>query len=98
MSVPQIRVALAGCDRRDAALALQNLDTVHAAVAPLLVGEKGGSAFDRCASALKAIIRPLTPAEKKKNSLFSKLLALVAETPRPAVPPSLPKPETDHGK
>lgn len=55
MSLPQIRAALAACDRRDAAVALQTLECVHAAAAPL-AHKDGQSVFKRVADRLRSLI------------------------------------------
>jgi hypothetical protein len=70
LSIPQIRVALDACDRRDAALAIQNLETTHAAVAPLMVSKGGASVFEKCGDYLRGIISP-----KRKVSPFKRLMA-----------------------
>jgi hypothetical protein len=73
MHLAQIRVALDACDRRDAALALQALETTHAAVAPLLVGREGSSLLQRCSAALRRVIRPGSsgPADSPVKKLFA---------------------------
>lgn len=48
LSIPQIREGLAACDRRDANIALQQLDTIYSAVAPIAVGDKGMPAYKQC--------------------------------------------------
>lgn len=58
LSLPQIRLVLAGCDRRDAALALKHMDAVHAANAPIHCGSEGTKVFKATADWLRSIIRP----------------------------------------
>lgn len=55
MALPQIEAALLACERRDADLALQFLEAVHAANAPLQCGKKGSSFMESVVSRLKRI-------------------------------------------
>jgi hypothetical protein len=75
MSLPQIQAALRACDRRDAMLALQHLETTHAGNAPLLVGKEGRTAFEKCAGYLRNIISPKS-ASATASTAFKKLFAL----------------------
>jgi hypothetical protein len=75
MSLPQIQAALRACDRRDAMLALQHLETTHAGNAPLLVGKEGRTAFEKCAGYLRNIIAPKS-AKSTASTVFKKLFAL----------------------
>lgn len=73
MSYPQIRCALAACDRRDSSFALQQIETIHAAVAPLAAGEKGMSAYEKCVDFLMRPFRggqAKPDTEKRKDTLF----------------------------
>jgi len=58
LPLPVIQLGINACNRRDAALALQNLDCTHSAVAPLMVGKEGQDAYNRCFRALSLIVSP----------------------------------------
>jgi hypothetical protein len=72
LSLPQLREAVAACDRRDAALAMQALDTAHAANAPFHAGREGVTMYDKTVAFLRSVI-DRTPVEK--NSVFKQLKA-----------------------
>lgn len=62
---------MAACNRRDAALALQQIDVIHAAVAPLAAGDKGMPAYDRCVNWLMRLFRKQTVAPTSQHSDFA---------------------------
>lgn len=72
MAVPQIRLALIACDKRDAAFALQSLEVAHAAAAPIHCGKEGRPIFEKCVNYLRAIILPSSKPVARENA-FKKL-------------------------
>jgi hypothetical protein len=68
MPLAVIWTCLDACDRRDAGMALNNLDTTHAAVAPLMIGEEGKKIYDASHSFFSRIYRPV-----KIKGLLSRL-------------------------
>jgi len=69
-----IRLGLVACDRRDASIAMHQLDCVHAAIAPIMVGEDGMSAYNKCFKRLSEIIRPSKIEGRKKDGLFKRMI------------------------
>lgn len=96
MALPQIQAALAACDRRDAALALQTLHVTHAANAPLLVGKDGSNVLQKCVSYLKRMIAPQSreTSKSEEGSVFKMLLsrAYATKAKADAQKASAPKP------
>lgn len=87
MSIAQIRCCLAACDRRDATLSIMQIDAIHAAMAPLLVGENGQPFHQRIIARLRGYLRPFgapkvgKTAEEKKHSWFGVLKSNATKTP-----------------
>jgi hypothetical protein len=81
MSLPQIRCALAACNRRDASLALTQLDVIQAAVAPLAVGDKGMPAYDRCFNWLMRFFRKPKAAPAPQAGDFATLAKSASRAP-----------------
>lgn len=77
MSLPQVEEALAACDRRDAMLAMQMMNVIHASVAPVMVGEKAKPVFDKMFRALKRVIFPPNEDEQYADTMFGRLWAKV---------------------
>lgn len=86
LSIPQIREGLAACARRDAALALQQIDVIHAAIAPIAAGEKGMPSYDRCVNWLMRLFRK--PTASPTPSPHSDFAVLAKNASRAALTPA----------
>lgn len=77
MSLLQVEEAIAACDRRDAMLAMQMMNVIHASIAPVMCGEKAKPVFDKMFRALKRVIFPPTPEQQYADTMFGRMWAKV---------------------
>jgi hypothetical protein len=71
MTLPQVKASLEACKRREAAASMAMMNVVHAAMAPIMVGPKGKSAFDRLWNTLRRVIFPDAHAEVDRDNPFA---------------------------